>query len=306
MLEEVGLYLNYLALELNLKPNSIISYRHDTERLAKSLQEMGFKSWRDVPKNAIIEYVSGLSRLGLSPSSIARNLSSIRGLFKFLVRERILAANPAKHIPTPRLFRNLPVILSVIEIDKILEKIDLDERFGLRDRAVIELLYGSGLRISELINLTCSNLFFEVGHLRVIGKGGKERLVPVGEEAVVYTRRYLEEERPSLALDQSHEILILNRFGRKFSSMGMFKLIRKRVIAAGITKPVTPHTFRHTFASHLIDGGAYLRAVQEMLGHADITTTQIYTQLNRSYLKSVHREFHPRERKLLGSHRSKE
>jgi integrase/recombinase XerD len=220
----------------------------------------------------------------------------MRGFFRFLIRERIVVANPTLHIESPRLYRNLPVVLSLDEIERILSAVDVEARCGLRDRAVLEILYGSGLRVSELINLTCGNLFLEVGHLRVHGKGGKERVVPVGDEAVHWVRRYLEEERPALANDQSHDILILNRFGRRFSSMGMFNLVRKYATAAGIDKAVTPHTFRHTFASHLVDGGASLRAVQEMLGHADISTTQIYTQLNRSYLKSVHVEFHPRER----------
>jgi integrase/recombinase XerD len=300
MMEEVGLFLNYLSLEKNLREKSIIAYRHDTEQLTQFMKQLGFKSWSEVSRSAVVEYVATQSQLGLAPSSIARRLSSLRGFFRFLLRERIITGNPAAHIQSPRLFRNLPVILSVREIDRILTKIDLKERGGLRDRAILELMYGSGLRLSEVINLKGSNLYLEVGHLRVMGKGGKERLVPVGEEASDYVKRYLGEERPRYAGDTSHDVLFLNRFGKSFSSMGMFKLIRKRVIAAGISKPVTPHTFRHSFASHLVDGGASLRAVQEMLGHADISTTQIYTQLDRSYLKSVHREYHPRERKTSG------
>ncbi len=298
MREEIDLYLNHIALEKNLKPNSIVSYHHDLEQLAEFAVSVGVKAWRDLSKSVIIEYLSESSRLGLAPHSIARRLSALRGFFLFLLRERIVAVNPVSLIESPRLYRNLPVVLSVDEIDRIVAAVKLDAVCGLRDRAVIEILYGCGLRISELINLTGSHLFLEVGHARVIGKGGKERLVPIGEEATHWVRQYLELERPGLANDRSQDYLILNRFGRKFSSMGMFNLIRKYVGAAGITKHVTPHTFRHTFASHLVDGGASLRAVQEMLGHADISTTQIYTQLSRSYLKSVHTEFHPRERKL--------
>jgi integrase/recombinase XerD len=270
MMEEVGLFLNYLALEKNLREKSIIAYRHDTEQLAQFMQQLGFKRWSEVSRSAVVEYVATQSQLGLAPTSIARRMSSLRGFFRFLIRERIVTGNPAAHIQSPRLFRNLPVILSAREIDRILTKIDLKGPGGLRDRAILEVLYGSGLRLSEVINLKGSNLYLEVGHLRVMGKGGKERLVPVGEEASDYVKRYLDEER------------------------------RKRVMKAGIRKPVTPHTFRHSFASHLVDGGASLRAVQEMLGHADISTTQIYTQLDRSYLKSVHRECHPRERKTSG------
>lgn len=297
MREEIDLFLNHIALEQNLRPNSVISYRHDLEQLAEFAGSLGIKSWREFNKSAIVSYLGYANRLGLSAASIARRMSSLRGFFRFLIRERIISSNPSAHIESPRLYRNLPVVMSVDEVERILNTIKLEDRNGLRDRAALEILYSSGLRISELIGLTTANLFLEVGHLRVVGKGGKERIVPIGEEAVHFVRRYLEEERPALANDHSQDVLILNRFGRKFSSMGMFNLIKKRVLESGITKHVTPHTFRHSFASHLVDGGASLRAVQEMLGHADISTTQIYTQLNRSYLKSVHLEFHPRERK---------
>ncbi len=300
MLEEVGLFLNFLALEKNLREKSIIAYRHDTEQLAQFIKHLGFKSWGEVTRSAVVDYVATQSQLGLAPTSIARRMSSLRSFFRFLIRERIISGNPAAHIQSPRLYRNLPVVLTVKEIERILGKINLDERNGLRDRAIIEVLYGSGLRLSELINLKCSNLYLEIGHLRIMGKGGKERIVPIGEEAIACTQRYMEEERPKLAGEKSQDALFLNRFGRSFSSMGLFNLIHKRVAAAGITKAVTPHTFRHSFASHLIEGGASLRAVQEMLGHADISTTQIYTQLDRSYLKSVHKEYHPRERKISG------
>ena len=296
MQEEIGLFLNHIALEQNLKPNSVISYKNDLDQLAEFAATLGIKSWQEFSTQAIIAYLGYAGTLGLSAPSISRRMSSLRGFFRFLLRERIINANPAAHIESPRIYRSLPVVMSLEEIERILAAIDLKQKFGLRDRAALEVLYSSGLRISELINLTVANLFLEVGHVRVTGKGGKERIVPIGEEAVDFVRRYLDEERPKIAKDDSHDVLILNRFGRKLSSMGMFNLVQKRVKAAGITKHVTPHTFRHSFASHLVDGGASLRAVQEMLGHADISTTQIYTQLDRSYLKSVHREFHPRER----------
>ncbi len=299
MKEEIGLYLNFLALEHNLADHSVVSYRHDLEQLAEFAASLGIKSWREVNKSALIEFLSVSGKVGMAPATISRRLSALRGFFRFLVRERIVATNPTAYLESPRLFRNLPVVLAVDEVERIINAVDLETRFGLRDRAALEVLYGSGLRISELINLTCSNLFLEleVAHLRVIGKGSKERLVPLGGEAVHWLRQYLEIERPTLVNENSHDYVILNRFGKKISAMGMFNLVRKYVTRAGITKAVTPHTFRHSFASHLVDGGASLRAVQEMLGHADISTTQIYTQLNRSYLKSVHVEFHPRERK---------
>lgn len=303
MMEEVGLFMNYLGLEKNLREKSLVAYRHDTEQLAQFMQQLGFKRWSEVNRSAVVEYVTTQSQLGLSPASIARRMSSLRGFFRFLMRERIVSGNPAAHIQSPRLFRNLPVVLTVEEIDRIFDKIDLNDKNGLRDRAILELMYGSGLRLSEVVNLKNNNLFLEVGHLRVLGKGGKERIVPVGEEASDIVKKYIELGRPGYVTDNSRDILFLNRFGGALSAMGIFRIVRKRVLAAGITKAVTPHTFRHTFASHLVDGGASLRAVQEMLGHADISTTQIYTQLDRSYLKSVHRECHPRERKLNGGRR---
>jgi integrase/recombinase XerD len=297
MQEEIGLYLNYLALELNLAENSREAYRHDVERFSEYSKSRGIKQWSEVTGSHAISYLAELGKMGLAPSSMARNISALRGFFKFLFRERIIARNPASRIQVPRLYRNLPEVLTVSEMEQILDSIDPESRYGLRDRAALELLYGSGLRISELISLESSNLFLEIEQLRVFGKGGKERVVPVSQEAKHYINRYLEEERPMLASPKSRDVLILSRFGTQMSRMGMFLVVRKRVQAAGITKSVSPHTFRHSFASHLVDGGASLRAVQEMLGHADITTTTIYTQLSQSYLRSVHREFHPRERK---------
>ncbi len=298
MREEIGLFLNYIELERNLKENSRESYRRDLERFAEYLTSRHIDTWQQVRTGELVDYLGTLSRIGLAPASTARHISTLRGFFRFLTRERIVDDNPAIRIETPRLFRNLPEILSVAEIEQIFNAIDLQQRFGQRDRAALEILYGSGLRISELIALKCSNLFLEVEHLRVVGKGGRERIVPVGEEANKHILIYLDNERRLQVGPNSRDTLILNRFGAPFSRMGMFNMVRKRVRAVGIIRRITPHTFRHSFATHLIDGGASLRAVQEMLGHADITTTQIYTQLNQSYLKSVHREFHPRERNL--------
>lgn len=297
MQEALGLFLNYLSLELNLSENSSDAYRRDIEHFQEFLKTRGLGAWSDVKSTDLVDYLSLLSRLGLSPASVARHTSALRGFFKFLVRERLATRNPTARVQVPRLYRNLPQVLTVGEIDQIMNAIDLEGKFGLRDRAALEILYGSGLRISELIALECGNLFLEVEQLRVIGKGGKERIVPVSQEAIRYINLYLKQERPLYVGPQSRDVLILSRFGAPLSRMGMFNMVRKRVQSAGIVKPVSPHTFRHSFASHLVDGGASLRAVQEMLGHADISTTTIYTQLSQSYLRSVHREFHPRERK---------
>jgi integrase/recombinase XerD len=297
--EAIGLFLNYLGLERNLRPNSIAAYRQDLERLRDFLKERAIAKPAALKPADITAYFGLLTDLGLAPSSIARQMSSLRGFFRFLLRERILESNPARHLQTPRLYRNLPEILSVGEIEQIIDSIDIEARFGRRDRAMIEMLYGSGLRISELIALQTSHLFLEVDQVRIVGKGGRERVVPVSRPARRATLDYLELERPSFVRESSGDALFLSRLGKPFSRMGMFKLVKRRVAAAGISKHVSPHTFRHSFASHLIDGGASLRAVQEMLGHADISTTTIYTHVGQSYLKSVHREFHPRERRKV-------
>lgn len=297
--EAIGLFLNHLALERNLKESTIAAYKQDLERLRDYLKAAKVAGLQKIKAPDITGYFSLLTELGLAPSSISRQMSSLRGFFRFLARERLIDRNPARHLQSPRLYRNLPEILSISEIEQIINAIDSEAQFGRRDRAIFEMLYGSGLRISELIALETSHLFLEVEQVRVVGKGGKERIVPVSRPAKKAVAAYLEMERPTLARDSSRDVLFLSRLGTPFTRMGMFKLVRRRVAAAGIAKSVSPHTFRHSFASHLVDGGASLRAVQEMLGHADISTTTIYTHVGQSYLKSVHREFHPRERRQV-------
>ncbi|MFH2054367.1 MAG: tyrosine recombinase [bacterium] len=299
MEEAIGLFLNHLALERNLRAASVAAYRQDLERLRDFLKSIKVKSPAAVKVGDITAYFGLLTDLGLAPSSIARQMSSLRGFFRFLIRDGLIDQNPTRHLQSPRIFRNLPEILSISEIEQILGAIDPESRFGKRDLAIIEMLYGSGLRISEVISLEVSHLFLEVEQIRVVGKGGRERIVPVSRPAKRAVNLYLEEERPAVARDSSRDVLFLSRFGRPFTRDGMFKLIGRRVSAGGISKHVSPHTFRHSFASHLVDGGASLRAVQEMLGHADITTTTIYTHVGQSYLKAVHREFHPRERRTV-------
>lgn len=297
--EAIGLFLNHLALERNLRPASIAAYRQDLERLRDFLKSKKITRPAETGVGDITAYFTLLTDLGLAPSSIARQMSSLRGFFRFLVRERLLEKNPTRHLQSPRLFRNLPEILSVSEIEQIISAIDPGRRFGRRNRAIVEMLYGSGLRISELVALEISHLFLEVEQVRIVGKGGKERIVPVSRPAKRAVNLYLDEERPGLATAASRDLLFLSRAGKQLTRDGMFKLVNRLVAAVGISKHVSPHTFRHSFASHLIDGGASLRAVQEMLGHADISTTTIYTHVGQSYLRSVHREFHPRERRAV-------
>ncbi|MDZ7260898.1 MAG: tyrosine recombinase XerD, partial [candidate division KSB1 bacterium] len=238
-----------------------------------------------------------LRDVGLAPSSMARNLSAIRMFHRFLMGENITYRDPTETILLPKLSKRLPTVLDIWEVEKLLEQPDVSQPLGLRDRALLEFLYATGVRASELISLKQSQLFFPQGFVRVFGKGAKERMVPIGEQAIFYVQHYQNTTRMVLAQrGLSTDVLFLNRRGQPLSRMGLWKILRFYVLKAGIAKSVSPHTLRHSFATHLLEGGADLRAVQEMLGHADISTTQIYTHLDREYLKEVHRRFHPREK----------
>jgi len=292
-------FLNYLSLEAGYSPNTIYSYRLDLKRYLKFLKDRNVDSIENIKEKHITEMIDFLSKdkpdkKKLSPSSIARNITSIRSFHKFLVREGISDVNPAGALESPRLWRKLPVVLDIVEMERLLSIPQEDDYLGLRDKAILEFLYATGVRISELISAKRKDFLPEVELVLVIGKGQKERIVPIGAIAIHAIERYLKESRPQLANQNSQDFLFLNRRGKPFSRMGLWKILRKYVIQAGIKKKVSPHTIRHSFATHLLDGGADLRAVQEMLGHADISTTQIYTHLDREYLKQEHKDHHPR------------
>jgi integrase/recombinase XerD len=297
-------FLNHLSLERSLSTNTVESYRLDLKRYLKFLKEEKISSLEEVKEDHITRLIVALSRLGLKATSIARNLGAIRSFHKFLAMEGYTQSDPAGAIESPKLWRKLPVVLHQHEMEKLLDQptkaVDIKKgatlRLRLRDKAILEFLYATGVRISELIGMKRKNLLLEVGLVRVIGKGQKERVVPIGEKAIKSVEEYLSDLRPKLANQNSQDVLFLNRSGRQLSRMGLWKILRKYVNQARIKKKVSPHTIRHSFATHLLDGGADLRAVQEMLGHADISTTQIYTHLDREYLKDVHRTFHPREK----------
>jgi len=240
------------------------------------------------------EFVYHLKDLGLSPASIRRGVSATRTWFKFLMAEGVVQGDPSERLETPKKWRTLPEVLTAAEVERLLSAIPLEEPLAFRDRAMLELAYGAGLRVGEWIALKVSDLMLDEGVVRVFGKGGKERLVPVGGSATGAAAIYLRELRPRLERGKGAGVLFLNARGAPLSRMGAWKILRKYVQLAGITKPVTPHTLRHSFATHLLEGGADLRSVQEMLGHADISTTQIYTHVDREYLRSVHRQYHPR------------
>ncbi len=284
-------YLAHLKLERGLAANTVASYRRDLAQFTQLTAEQ--KASRVTPR-LIQSYIGELSRRGLKPSSMARKISSLKRFLAYLVEQGNLPANPMAGFSAPRLTRYHPIYLSPQEVMQIIEAVDLKARGGKRDRAILELLYGCGLRISELINLCYRDIEFEAGFVRVLGKGGKQRLVPIGGYAAEAVRAH---EAGGGETDDG--LIFRNRQGRALSRVSLWKIIRRAAIRAGISKSVSPHTFRHSFATHLLQGGADLRVVQEMLGHADISTTQIYTRLDQEYIVAEHRRYHPRE--LAGS-----
>ncbi len=283
-----------LALEEGASPRTIEAYRRDVVRCATFLRGQGITTARDITPAALREFVYHLKDLGLAGSSIRRNISALRTWFRVMVAEGLVAHDPTERLDSPQRWRTLPEVLSVDEVTRLLAAPQLDERLAFRDRAMLELAYGAGLRVSEWIGLALKDVLLEEGLLRVFGKGSKERLVPIGRSAIGAVAVYIRELRPVLEKGAGKGILFLNGRGQPLTRMGAWKILRKYVEQAGIEKSVSPHTLRHSFATHLLEGGADLRAVQEMLGHADIATTQIYTHVDREYLRSVHRQYHPR------------
>lgn len=283
-----------LALEDGASPRTIDAYRRDVLRCAAFLREHGIASAAAITPAILREFVYHLKDLGLAGSSIRRNISALRTWFHILLAEGLVHSDPTERLDSPQRWRTLPEVLSVEEVTRLLAAPQLDERLAFRDRAMLELAYGAGLRVSEWIGLALKDVLLEDGLVRVFGKGSKERLVPIGRSAIGAVAVYVRELRPVLERGHGKGILFLNGQGKPLTRMGAWKILRKYVDQAAIEKPVSPHTLRHSFATHLLEGGADLRAVQEMLGHADIATTQIYTHVDREYLRSVHKQFHPR------------
>ena len=290
-------FRSYLQLERSLSGNSVAAYEHDVEKLYQFVQHTGFQGGPDKIKLTELQnFLKWVNELGMGARSQARVLSGIKSFYKYLLLENIVSDDPTTLLEGPKLGRKLPDFLSVEEINSLILAIDLSKPEGERNKAMIETLYSSGLRVSELTGLKKSNLHAELGLLRVTGKGNKERLVPVGNVALKQIATYEFAYRNHLEVKPGNEdILFLNRRGAKLSREMIFMIIKQLAIAAGIKKNISPHTFRHSFATHLIEGGADLRAVQEMLGHESITTTEIYTHLDREYLRSAILQFHPRK-----------
>ncbi len=289
----------YLQLEKSLSDNSVQAYLHDIEKLTQYLLLHDDKKPPEQIKLKDLEkFIQWISELGMTPSSQSRIISGLRNFYKYCIQEQITTHDPTALIETPKLKKALPDVLSYDEIENILAQIDVSTPEGARNKAIIETLYSCGLRVTELVNLKLSCLYLDVGFIRVIGKGDKERLVPVGSSALKFINLYKNNTRVHIPVKPGNEdILFLNRRGRKLSRIMIFLIIKELARLAGVTKNISPHTFRHSFATHLVEGGADLRAVQQMLGHESITTTEIYTHLDREYLRDILQQYHPNFKK---------
>ncbi len=289
-------FRSYLQLEKSLSENSVEAYLHDIEKLVQFLELKNEKiSPETVSRQHLEEYLVFLNEIGINDRSQARMISGIRAFYKFLLVDDLIEQDPSQLLDLPKLSRKLPDTLSIDEINKIIDVIDLSSPEGQRNKAIFEILYSCGLRVTELVELKISELYLEVGFIKVKGKGDKERLVPIGKSAVKYIQIYLQTIRPHIPVKKGFEDhVFLNRRGAKLTRVYIFMLLKILAEKAGIQKTISPHTFRHSFATHLIEGGADLRAVQEMLGHESITTTEIYTHIDKEFLRATLIQFHPR------------
>ncbi len=290
----IELFLDYLSVERGLAKNTLLSYRRDLDAYMTFLSAVSKKSVSLSNREDIRDFMLHEKDKGLSASSIARNLTSLRMFYRFLAREKLIKADVSRYIDTPRLWKRIPEILDLVEVERLIEAPDLTTKQGIRDRAILELMYATGMRVSEVSNVKLSDINPEVGFVRCLGKGRKERIVPLGKKAIAAVARYTEKVRPGQIRKEPAQELFLSRSGRKISRISLWKLIKFYAKKARIKKAMKPHLLRHSFATHLLERGADLRSVQEMLGHANISTTQIYTHINRDRLKTIHKTFHPR------------
>lgn len=287
-------YLHYLKVERGLSENTINSYGIDLKLFLEYLRENEIPSFKQVNKEVIVNYMQAEKNNNKANSSILRSVSSLRKFFQYLAQEKIIEKDPMLLIDTPKKKQHLPQVLTKEEVEKLLHSPNTGQVLGLRDRAMLELMYATGLRISEIINLKLEDLHLTIGTLQTLGKGHKERIVPVGDEAIKWINRYLEEARPKLLKQKRSNYLFLNFHGNNLTRQGVWKNLKAEVREAGIQKNITPHTLRHSFATHILENGADLRIVQELLGHADISTTQIYTHLSNKQLADIYNRAHPR------------
>lgn len=287
-------FLDYVSLERGLSLNTRAAYGDDLIRFASFVKTKGVTSPGAVQRRLILEFLMAEKERGVGLNSISRRLVAIKVFFAYLQREALLDRNITEAMDSPKLWRILPGVLSLKEVERLMNAPVGDDMYAVRDRALLELLYGSGLRVSEAAHLKLEDVHFDAGYLRCFGKGSKVRVVPFGEKAANALRQYLAESRPRLCREKTGREVVLTRLGKGFNRKGIWKMVKRYAGLAGITKPVSPHTLRHSFASHLLANGAPLRVIQEMLGHADIATTQVYTHVDESRLRAVHAKYHPR------------
>lgn len=287
-------FINYLSVERGMAQNTLLAYRRDLSAYAEHLANQGISDAGQVKRENITDYIFHQKKAGLAVTSICRSLAAIKTFHRFLVREGLVREDPTSLVETPKLWKRVPEVLSQGEVENILHAAQGRGWQQIRDYAILELFYASGMRVSELVQLKVENVNFEIGYVRCLGKGSKERIVPIGKNAREAVLRYCEKVRPRLVKDRLISDLFLSRLGRRMTRQSAWKLIKRYAEKANIKKVIKPHTLRHSFATHLLEHGADLRSVQEMLGHSDISTTQIYTHVDRERLRSIHKQFHPR------------
>ncbi len=294
MKEFIEEFINYLSIERGLSANTILAYRRDLSKYVKFLAKQNISAADQIKRDQITSFMQKQKENDLSVGSICRSLAAIKMFHRFLARERLAKDDPSFLVETPKLWKRIPDVLSALEMEAMIKASQGKGWQKIRDNAILELFYASGMRVSELVELKVENVNFEIGYIRCMGKGRKERIVPIGRRAQSAVKRYLEEIRPKLIKSNFSAFLFLSRLSKKISRQSIWKIVKHYAKVAKIKKVIKPHTLRHTFATHLLERGADLRSVQEMLGHSDISTTQIYTHVDRERLKSIHKQFHPR------------
>lgn len=294
MKEFIEDFIDHISVERGLAHNTILAYRRDLTVYVDYLARYKIKSPEAVERKNVTDFMFHQKKAGLSPKSIGRSLAAVKMFHRFLVRERITNENPTDLVETPKLWKSVPDVLSMAEVAAMLQASKGRNWQAIRDNAILELFYASGMRVSEMVNLTVDQINLENGYVRCVGKGSKERIVPIGRSAKEAVNKYCDRVRLKLLKEQETQVLFLSRLGKKISRQSFWKIVKKYTMKANIQKEIKPHTLRHSFATHLLEHGADLRSVQEMLGHADIATTQIYTHVDKERLRTIHKDFHPR------------
>jgi len=287
-------FIYYLSVEKGLAENTLDSYQRDLKKYLQFLKKHGIENFNQTTRKDITHFLAEQKEKGLASSTLTRNLASIRSFYNFLLKEQLIQANPAVELESPKSEKKLPRVLSFKDMELLLEQPEPKEVIGIRDKAMLELLYATGIRVSELVSLSVNDVNIKMGFLRCNGKGNKERMIPLGSMAIKSLQDYMEHARNKLLKHKDEKALFINQHGKRLTRQGFWKILKKYALKAGISTEITPHTLRHSFATHLLENGADLRSVQEMLGHADISTTQIYTQITRRKIKEIYDQTHPR------------